>query len=477
LAMRGATVRTKLTLTTVLVLAVLYTALGVVVQVSARQAIMSSVNSELLQMSAGMRRGMRNRPPPPPRPGVGPEDHHEFDRPEFHGPPPPQDPLEMRPRAVWDAPNNPRPMQKTAPLNPEAVIHAERGKETLATVTYKGIPVRVLTFPMVGADGTIESVTEIPYRLDDIDKTLDSLRRTLLLILPVGLLLMAAASIFVVGRATRPIKQITEETAGFEASDLSGRLRVVGSDEFATLASTINGMLGRLQEAFEQQHEIIVQQRRFTADASHELKTPLAVIKANTGLLKPGLAKGSNELESVTAIDEAASRMARLVQDLLLLARTDAGQLSEQFKPVDLVSSLGHSLSLAPCPGKVGFQNMDGNPHVCGSGFALERLVTNLVDNACRHTAPDGHVWVRLLEKGPKVGIQVEDDGVGIPEEHLEKLFDRFYRVDEGRDSSSGGTGLGLAICKGIVEAHGGTIEVASQLGKGTTFTVWLPRA
>jgi two-component system OmpR family sensor kinase len=360
---------------------------------------------------------------------------------------------------------------------------ALHGKESFSTVTYKGEPLRILTMPMPSRfdPKRCDAIIQLPYPMKDVQKTLASLAQTLFVLLPIGLGTVAVASLLIVGWAISPVREITRTTAKIEAGSLGGRLSVRGRDEFAVLAETINGMLGRLDEAFsaqrtalEQLKMIVEQQRRFTADASHELKTPLSVIKAHAGLLRSDKSD-PDVVESVEAIDDAADKMAALVRDLLLLARTDAGQLKETFAPCDLKQVAEHAISGVPTKREIQLETPDAPVEVRGSASGLERVLLNLLANACRHTDPSGTVKLEVTKQGSEAVAVVSDSGEGIASEHLPRIFDRFYRIDSSRNSGSGGTGLGLAICKGVVEAHHGTISVQSQVGKGTRFTIRLP--
>jgi signal transduction histidine kinase len=373
------------------------------------------------------------------------------------------------------------PFPFSKPVDPTGVTLAKSGISHLRTVQFDNEPVRVIDVPLYNPQHQVEGVVEMSYWLGDIYRVLATLAGTLILILPVGILLMGLASTYVVGKTLRPVREITGTAARMSAEDLSGRLPVSGNDEFAELAETMNGLLGRLETAFGKQklalsqlQEVVEQQRKFTADASHELKTPLAIVKINASILKSSLEEHPDASESLDAIDEAVNRMSKLVQDLMLLARTDTGQLREQFEPVDLAESAQKAKSLVPCGGKIRLSG-DKSVWLNGSRFALERLVVNLLENACRYTNQDGRVELSVHQEGSEAVLIVSDDGVGIPPEHLENIFKRFHRVDESRQSDTGGNGLGLAICKGIVEAHQGTISVSSSLGEGATFTVRIP--
>jgi signal transduction histidine kinase len=521
-------IRAKLSLIAVLVVTVLYVLLGVTVFFVAKETILGSVRSGLLAVAHGFGDGRHRPPPGPPDEGPdrgprrGPPDFRddspgrprgrprdrpddpihpgpdgrgrfgpsERNRPELpsrrpHPPVEAPDVKDTRPRIVWLAPGARLPFPNSTGLDPLADAAAKRGVTTLHQIAYAGEPVEVMTFPVFSPfDKHLDGVVEVSRWLGDIDKFINSLAGTLLLILPFGIVLMGSASMYVVGKTLKPVRDIRSAAERMEAEDLSGRLPVVGSDEFAELAETMNGMLGRLDVAFSRQREaldrikgVVEQQRRFTADASHELKTPLTVVKVHASLLKSSVGNDPDALESIDSIDQAVNRMAKLVQDLLLLARTDAGQLSEKFILLDLRKIAEQAASQVPCGDKIRVVFDESPLLVNGLSFGLDRLVTNLLDNACRHTPPDGSVDLTVKRVEKTITLSVSDDGEGIPPEHLGKIFDRFHRVDSSRYSGTGGAGLGLAICKGIVEAHGGTISVISDIGKGTTFTVQLPSA
>lgn len=526
MARAGLSVRAKLTLSTVAVLAFVYVLLGITVQFAASKAIKGSIDEELLR-DARRFRGMWNRPPPPPGIGGGfgvpPGGPPGRDAPPpgfgggaggpMPGPPPDGPPTVPTPGRVGEGRPGPRdrPIQvRKAPpegvfppvtvwrrkgievpffeakeaYDINAVPDAIRGLQGFSSVTWKGQPMRVLTFGFPSHDdpSRYDAVIQIPYPMGDVEKTLSSLARTLFLLLPVGIGSVALASLFIVGWAISPVREITRTTGHIEAESLGGRLEVRGRDEFAELAETINGMLGRLDGAFSAQRvalrqlqAIVEQQRRFTADASHEFKTPLSVVKAHAGLLRKERFASADATESIEAIDAAADRMATLVRDLLLLARTDAGQLSDSFQSCDLNQVAEHAMLGVPGKCNIQFKPAGEPLTVCGSSSALDRVFTNLLDNACRHSDRGSEIRFELRSDGPDVVAEVIDPGEGIAAEHLPRIFDRFYRVDSSRYSETGGTGLGLAICKGVVEAHHGTISVESEPGKGTRFTIRLP--
>lgn len=296
--------------------------------------------------------------------------------------------------------------------------------------------------------------------------------RSLLTMIPLAMILATGVGLFLTNRALRPVKEATDAAAGIGASDLSQRLPVSGKDEFARLAQTINGMLSRLESAF-------VRQQQFIADASHELRTPLTVIKANTSLALADPELTIDERETLTEIDGAADRTTRIVQDLLLLARSDAGQLSLEKEPIALKPLFEELAREAPKLREASADvvveltepiTIEADPH------HLRRLLTNLIDNALRHTPSVGQVTLSAVDKGGHVLLSVEDTGEGIPLEHLPQIGERFYRADASRARTGGGTGLGLAIARSIAESHGGNLHIHSELGEGTRVEIDLPR-
>jgi signal transduction histidine kinase len=254
------------------------------------------------------------------------------------------------------------------------------------------------------------------------------------------------------------------------ASDLSERLPVSGRDEFSELSSSFNAMLARLEEAFDRQ-------RRFTADASHELRTPLSIIKANTSMALEHPWPEDRYREFLAAIDTAAGRQSRIVEELLFLARADAGGLARDVGPVCLIEALEEAAEAVSRPDRPCIRLESINPAlmVSGSGSELTRLFTNLLENAVRHTPRGGSVQVRARHTEHAVTIEVIDEGPGIPLADQERIFERFYRADSARASSDGGAGLGLAIAQWIVDRHGGSIIATNRPSGGARFEIRLP--
>ena len=271
----------------------------------------------------------------------------------------------------------------------------------------------------------------------------------------------------------RPIKAITETAQQItDTDDLSQRIPVaVPTDELGRLTETINDMLGRLETLFQMQ-------QRLVADVSHELRTPLTTIQGNLDLLRRGAADDpAMRGEALHAIGDETERMRRLVNDLLLLAQADAG-LKLSLQPVELDTLLLDVYrQTSVMAGSVALRlGAEDQAMVQGDADRLRQLLLNLVVNALKYTPAGGEVTLGMRRSDGWVQVAVSDTGVGIAPEDLAHIFDRFYRADPSR-ARSGGFGLGLPIAQWIAQAHGGRIEVASELGKGSTFTVWLPEA
>ena len=292
---------------------------------------------------------------------------------------------------------------------------------------------------------------------------------TLGVAVPVAVLVLGLTTWFVVGRALRPVDAMRREADGIDAARLDRRLADPGGgDEIARLARTLNGMLDRLDASARTQ-------RRFVGDASHELRSPLAVIRqhAEVALLHPDRIDGA--ALAGTVLGEEA-RLTALVQGLLVLARADEGALRVQAVPVDLDDLVGAEASRLRASGRVRVDATGVGPaRVLGDAGLLGQVVRNLVDNAARHARTT--VALSLAEHDGRVELMVDDDGAGIAPADRERVLERFVRLDEARDRDAGGSGLGLAIVRELVAVHAGRLTVqASPLG-GARFAVTLPAA
>lgn len=358
----------------------------------------------------------------------------------------------------------------TLPVEPSRVQPALAGQRALLTVPIReGVELRVLYEPLV-ARGTVVGVLQLAESLAPLEVTATRVQRYLLAGGGLTLGLATVVSWIVVGRALIPIATVTRTARQIRATGDVGRRIETGTtrDEVGLLAETINEMLAGIERT-------LIVQRDFLADSSHELRSPLTVIRGNLDLIRRAPDEESRD-ECVREAETEAARMARIVDDLLLLARQDAA-LTFNRQPVDvgqLVAEVERRARVVARGVDLRLGRADATI-VEGDAERLRQAVQNLVDNALRHTAPGGSVAISAVAEGGRVAIAVEDTGVGIAAEHLPRLFDRFYRVDKPRSRAGGGTGLGLAIVKYVAEAHGGAVAVQSEPGVGSRFTIVLP--
>jgi heavy metal sensor kinase len=286
------------------------------------------------------------------------------------------------------------------------------------------------------------------------------------------LLLGLVGGRWLVERALRPIDDISTAAAKIAAGDLSQRINVVETEsELGRLAAVLNSTFARLETAF-------AQHQQFTADAAHELRTPVSVILTQTQTALSRERYAAEYRETIEACQRSAQRMRRLIESLLELARLDAGQETMKRVRFNLAGTVNDSAEqLKPIAGQHNLKILTelAPVEITGDAERLARVITNLLSNAIEYNRPEGEVRVKLEAQAGLAVLAVSDTGPGISGEDLPHVFERFYRGDKARTTSNGNAGLGLAISKAIVEAHGGTIEVASQEKVGTTFTVRLP--
>ena len=473
--MRLSSVRLRLLVWNIVVLAVVLSGFLLATHFAVRSYLLAGVDTRLKAMAERVARGEMmfalgpSLAPPPPC-NAGPL------------PPGPQ-PRYMENRVkAFDTRCQPldRPwFPKEEPWDMPAAQLALQGIASFSRVVADEIPLRLYTMGIVSRNETL-GVVQVSIPLEELEMLLDSLTFTLLRLIPVGLLLAAAGGLVLTNHALKPVGQIAEAAKELKAEDLSQRLPVFGQDEFARLAATMNGMLDRVEEAFSSLQRSYEREHRFTADASHELRTPLTVIKANTSNALSRKLVSEDDRKTLEAIDHAADSMQRLVEDLLLLARSE-GEPSdlnwEAIAPAEVFASALSAVGDLEEGPEVEVVLEPKVPAIWGVPDQLARLLANLIENALRHTATEGKVVLSARAAEDMVEITLSDTGEGIAPEHLPHLGERFYRVEGSRSRRYGGAGLGLAICKSIVEAHGGTLTLESKPGKGTTVTLLLPKA
>jgi two-component system OmpR family sensor kinase len=369
---------------------------------------------------------------------------------------------------------------KTTPeANPwdwPAFRKAMKGEECYSTAMIAGSPWRVLSMPRK-KEGKVVGALQLATPLKQVSQDVGNLTRTLLMVLPMALFVAAVAGVYMTGHALRPVKELSQAAAKLTPEQLGQRLPIRADDEFDELASTFNRALDRVETAFEERERAIEQLRRFTADASHELRTPLTTIKIHTGVALAAKGTFQEQLYALRQIDRAADRMTSLVQGLLLLARSDAGQIALDLRPVLLESVLTEVIDTLT-PGTKAVIRLDVRTpslQIRGDQESLYRVFLNLLENAIRHTPAEGEIRVVIDRLNEQAIVSVQDTGCGIDPVHLSHLGERFYRADTGRNRQHGGVGLGLAICQTIVTQHQGTMSIDSMPGVGTTVTVCLP--
>jgi heavy metal sensor kinase len=374
---------------------------------------------------------------------------------------------------IGDRSTNLRDVQ--IPISVQTMKAASKGAITVETVQVMGkYPLRVVTMPIMENEKMV-GIVQVGSSLEGVEEALHQLLLILFIAVPAALLIASAGGLFLANKALRPVDAITRIARRIGSGDLSQRIRIKRvNDEIGRLASTFNEMIAKLEKSF---HQV----KRFTADASHELKTPLTILR---GEVEVGLKKkrGLKEYQSILASNlEEINRMSRIVEDLLTLSRADMGELIMEREEIELSAlarEVWEDLQLLAKKKRVQLKFVDnGFTRVEGDPLFLRQLILNLTENGLKYTRAGGEVAVRV--KGDReqgmVRLLVTDTGVGIPQKDLKRIFDRFYRVDGARSRETGGTGLGLSICQWIAQAHEGRIAVESKVGTGSTFTVTLP--
>ncbi len=357
------------------------------------------------------------------------------------------------------------------PLDPGDLQAARDGRTNLTTRPVPSGPgsVRVLTQGVPGA-GTVVAVVQVSQSLAASEALRGTLLSALLLGAPILVVVAALGGYLLAGRALAPIDEITSAARRISAENLSGRLALPSSkDEVGRLAATFDEMLARLDDAFSRE-------RRFTHDAAHELRTPLAAMQSILSVIAERRRTPDDYEAALSDLSQETARLAALTEDLLSLARAEAAtEASEHVDVSALLVDVAETMRPAADAKGLGLTYaVEPGLAVVGDTDALVRLLLNLVENAVKFTSGGG-VRVTGSAREGLVVVSVSDTGDGIGEQHVPHVFERFYRAEEAR--STPGTGLGLAIALDIARAHRGDIAVRSVEGEGSTFTVTLPRA
>ncbi|HWH35921.1 MAG TPA: HAMP domain-containing sensor histidine kinase [Acidimicrobiales bacterium] len=356
----------------------------------------------------------------------------------------------------------------------DALAAARRGEAFTADTTDADLRYRMRAY----VDGSAGAVVVLGLPLDSVDNALASLIAVESIGALVIFVTLGLVAWWVIHLGVRPVKAMSSVASAIAGGDLSRRVPDADpSTEAGELGLALNRMLGRIESSFEEQARVESKLRQFVADASHELRTPVATIRGYAELYRAGGLAGEAALaDAMRRTEQEALRMGSLVDDLLHLARLDQGRpLARQ--PVDLAGLVDDAARDARAvePGRPVTTEVDGPLTVVGDESGLRQVLANLVGNALVHTAPETPVHVGARRQGDQAVVEVADEGEGMDPEAAARAFERFYRADPVRSRHRGGSGLGLAIVEATVRAHGGTVGLASAPGQGTTVRVELP--
>ena len=353
-----------------------------------------------------------------------------------------------------------------APRDATTAYDAESARRALteslvwSTIPYGEDHIRVLSVRSHDPDQKT-MVVQVARDLRDVDGFENSLRQTFFWGVPMVLLFAAGGALFLVSRAMKPVDRVSKEAERISADNLSQRLTVSHQDEIGRLALAFNALIARLEAAFDRQ-------RQFTADASHELRTPLTRLKLATSSGREA-ATADEMRQALVVADQAASAMDRLVKQLLVLSRVDATGLPIHGESVDLRVVVAEALMMVADADRIDVEMPDEPLLMVADSDVVRRVTINLAENALKYAPAPAAIHLSVDAHR----VTVRDSGPGISPEDLSRLGERFFRVDSAR--SAGGVGLGLSITKALLEAHGGYLEVQSEVGVGSVFIAHIP--
>jgi heavy metal sensor kinase len=375
------------------------------------------------------------------------------------------------------------------PISLQALRNASKGLISYETNrSFGNTPLRIITYP-VKENNQVTKMIQVASSLEEVEDALNTLLIILLVTVPSILMIASLGGQFLANKALKPVDRITQAARMITSQNLNQRIQTLKvKDEISRLADTFNEMISRLDQSFRQV-------KQFTADASHELKTPLTILK---GEVEVTLRKKRtpHEYEQILVSNlEEINRMSKIVEDLLLLSKADIGEIRLNKEDINLnrfIHGLTEQMKILAQPKNIRIEtsNHQEEIHVFGDALRMRELFINLIENGIKYTEEGGSILITLTKEAETLAnpstpsdkrvvifakIIVADTGIGIAKDDQERIFNRFFRVDKARSREQGGSGLGLSICKWIVEAHQGGITVKSEPGKGSSFIVRLP--
>ncbi len=445
---------------------------GLAIWLTIQTGLLRAMDNELAGRGARFARSvsMDMREGPANRPGErGPEQPGGNEGRRVRRAPDPHD--YGRPRGFTKDGKSPFGLQT---LDQVGLDKALKGAPSFRTIDIEGEPVRVHSFPISRPD-EIQGAGQLGTNLSDYRRILASLGTVLITLLPLGLLMAVGAGWFMANRALGPIRSLTSTAEGITSATLSSRIPVHGSDELARLGTTFNQMVDRLEIGFDERaklvdrlREALEHQKRFVADASHELKTPLARIKLSTSSALSQSSSPAELKEALLFADQGVDQVTALVQQLLALASAESVTDRATFIQCPWSNIVATALDLfAWDQGPKLEVTVPPGLSIMGREADLVRALANLIENARRYGGSTASMQVVIERANTLTRVSVIDNGPGVGTEDLSKLGERFFRVDTARTREKGGTGLGLSISRTIVESHGGVLRFESIKASG----------
>ncbi len=352
-------------------------------------------------------------------------------------------------------------------------LSGENGDASDANADYMDI-----ALPIDSGEGYIIYIIDNRETMRDLNA---QLLQIIVEALAVGLVISIFLSLLLAKTMIAPIQELTHAAEKVASGDFTDKVENASKDEIGVLTRTFNDMAEQLEDTLDDLKRSEQMRREFVANVSHELRTPITGVKsyAETLAADPDMPADTRERFLGVILNES-DRMTKIVQDLLTLSRFDAGSYEFSFDYFSFETSVRDVYNAVRMEAQAHHHEFTaeiepGIPRIRGDKARVEQVLMNMVSNAIKYTKDGGRIAIKAGVRGGEVWCSVKDNGIGIPKEDTQKVFDRFYRVDKARSRESGGTGLGLSIAQEIVVRHGGRIDLKSRVGHGTTITVWLP--